>query len=58
MSRVDNVVSGAMFTLSCLFLAAKMIPLFMVFAGGPVGSGQQWYAIILLHMKISVVTFH
>lgn len=23
--------------------AAKMAPLFMMFAGGPLGSGQQWY---------------
>lgn len=28
----------------CLpFSAAKMIPIFMMFAGGPIGTGKQWY---------------
>ena len=26
-----------------LVLAAQMIPLFKLFAGGPIGSGKQWY---------------
>ncbi|GAV73363.1 Epimerase domain-containing protein/DUF1731 domain-containing protein [Cephalotus follicularis] len=34
---------------------AKMIPLFMVFAGGPVGSGKQWFSWIHLDDLVSLI---
>lgn len=34
--------------------AAKMIPLFMMFAGGPLGSGKQWYCPLLFVLVISI----
>ncbi|KAJ3672451.1 hypothetical protein LUZ60_007172 [Juncus effusus] len=34
---------------------AKMIPLFMMFAGGPLGSGQQWFSWIHLDDLVSLI---
>jgi hypothetical protein len=35
-----------------------MIPLFMMFAGGPMGTGHQWYeSVNLLFPKISVLFY-
>ncbi|KAJ7967247.1 epimerase family protein SDR39U1-like, chloroplastic [Quillaja saponaria] len=34
---------------------AKMIPLFMVFAGGPLGSGKQWFSWIHLDDIVSLI---
>ncbi|KAK0582772.1 hypothetical protein LWI29_029393 [Acer saccharum] len=34
---------------------AKMIPLFMVFAGGPVGSGKQWFSWIHLEDLVNLI---
>ncbi|KAK9942768.1 hypothetical protein M0R45_008416 [Rubus argutus] len=34
---------------------AKMIPLFMVFAGGPVGSGKQWFSWIHLDDIVNLI---
>lgn len=33
--------------------AAKMIPLFMMFAGGPLGTGRQWYTCLLTRSYFS-----
>ncbi|XVF00991.1 hypothetical protein REPUB_Repub04eG0049800 [Reevesia pubescens] len=34
---------------------AKMIPLFMIFAGGPLGSGQQWFSWIHLEDIVNLI---
>lgn len=38
-----------------MHFTAKMIPLFMMFAGGPLGSGKQWY---FLHFYVSLEYFY
>lgn len=38
-----SFTSDATSVLTNLSSTAKMIPLFMMFAGGPLGSGKQWY---------------
>lgn len=40
------------FIFTLLVSAAKMIPLFMMFAGGPLGSGKQWYSIRICFSKL------
>jgi hypothetical protein len=46
--------------LRCLFTwficpsAAKMIPLFMMFAGGPLGTGRQWLLLSLVLQTYSI----
>nr|KJB32607.1 hypothetical protein B456_005G248600 [Gossypium raimondii] len=53
--RIGVVLGKDGGALDIFTFAAKMIPLFMMFAGGPLGSGQQWFSWIHLDDIVNLI---